>query len=114
MNIFKRYFQNIKNIPLNELLFSILLPITLFLIVVINYVFRASNLYGVEILHFDTAFKNQIILISIFYFISAINNFKKILFNFNSTKIIYFIFLTIIYKIYLYRIPFDFGTFKLK
>ena len=56
-------------------------------------------------------------MISIFFILYlAINNLKKkILFNFNSTKIIYFIFLTIIfYKIYLYRIPFDFGNIQIE
>ena len=59
MNIFKKYYQNIKNIPLDELFFLCLLPITLFLLVALNKVFRSSNLYGDEIFYFDTAFKNM-------------------------------------------------------
>ena len=117
MNIFKKYYQNIKNIPLDELFFLCLLPITLFLLVALNKVFRSSNLYGDEIFYFDTAFKNQIIFILIFFILYlVINNFKKkILFNLNSPKIIYFIFLIIIlYKIYLFRIPFDFGNIQIE
>ena len=48
MKLFKRYYQNLKALTVNEILFCCLLPLTLLFIVILNKVFRSSNLYGGE------------------------------------------------------------------
>ena len=116
MKLLKRYYQNLKALTVNEIFFCCLLPLTLLFIVILNKVFRSSNLYGAEIFHLDSAFKNQILIILFFFILYLITSTikKKISLNLNSKKIIYFIFsIIILYKIYLYGIPFDFGNIQI-
>jgi len=117
MSLLTKYYQNFKKLTASELLFCCLLPLTLFFIVILNKIFKSANLYGTEIFHLDSAFKNQILIILLFFILYLItsNIRKKISLNLNSKKIIYFIFsIIILYKIYLYRMPFDFGNIQIE
>ena len=77
MKLFKKYYLNIKDINISHIVFSLLFLITLIGCALLNKVFSSPNLYGSEIFHSDTAFKNQILLIAIFFIFYLIFNIRK-------------------------------------